>query len=160
MRCWKSPPNRFVYASCQPGNLPNADSLSGSDSFTAEEAFILQDPRFLSGVAAFNQGEWYECHDDFEAVWHETQGRLRPVLQGILQIAVAHHHLERGNHRGATVLLGEGLGRLAAAEPCELGLDIQKLQQSSQRRLGALQQGSSLDSLSLPRLEPCLGGPR
>jgi hypothetical protein len=46
------------------------------------------------------------------------------------------------------VLLGEGLGRLAAAEPCELGLDIQKLQQSS------------LDSLSLPRLEPCQEGPR
>jgi hypothetical protein len=58
------------------------------------------------------------------------------------------------------VLLGEGLGRLAAAEPCELGLDIQKLLQSSQRRLGALQQQSSLDSLSLPRLEPCQEWPR
>lgn len=134
--------------------------MSGFDSLTAEEALIRQDPRFHSGVAAFNLGEWYECHDDFEAVWHETQGRLRPVLQGILQIAVAHHHLERGNKTGATVLLGEGLGRLASAEACELGLNIQKLQQSSQRRLAALQQGSSLDSLSLPRLEPCQGGPR
>ena len=121
---------------------------------------ILQDQRFHSGVAAFNRGEWYGCHDDFEAVWHETHGRLRPVLQGILQIAVAHHHLERGNQKGATVLLGEGLGRLAAAEPCELGLDIQALQQASQRRLGALQQGSSLDLLALPRLEPCQEGPR
>ena len=121
---------------------------------------ILQDQRFHAGVAAFNCGDWYGCHDDFEAVWHETQGRLRTVLQGILQIAVAHHHLERGNQKGATVLLGEGLGRLAAAEPCELGLDIQALQQASQRRLGALQQGSSLDLLALPRLEPCQEGPR
>ena len=134
--------------------------MSGINSFTAEEALIIQDPRFHSGVAAFNRGEWYRCHDDFEAIWHESQGRLRPVLQAILQIAVAHHHLERGNQRGATMLLGEGLGRLAAAEPCELGLDIQKLQQSSQRRLGALQQQSSLDSLSLPRLEPCQEWPR
>jgi predicted metal-dependent hydrolase len=134
--------------------------LSGSDSITAEEATILQDSRFHSGVAAFNRGEWYGCHDDFEAVWHETQGRLRPVLQGILQIAVAHHHLEGGNQRGATVLLGEGLGRLAAAESCELGLDIQKLQQTSLQHFCALQQGSSLDPLSLPRLEPCQEGPR
>jgi hypothetical protein len=134
--------------------------LGASGSFTAEEVLILQDQRFHSGVAAFNRGEWYGCHDDFEAVWHETQGRLRPVLQGILQIAVAHHHLERGNQKGATVLLGEGLGRLAAAEPCELGLDMQALQQASQRRLGALQQGSSLDLLALPRLEPCQEGPR
>jgi predicted metal-dependent hydrolase len=134
--------------------------LSRFNSITAEEAQIFQDPRFHSGVAAFNRGEWYGCHDDFEAVWHETQGRLRPLLQGILQIAVAHHHLERGNRRGATVLLGEGLGRLAAAEPCELGLNIQKLQQTCQWRLGALQQGSILDPLTLPRLEPCQEGPR
>lgn len=134
--------------------------MNSPHSSTAEEYLILQDPRFLSGVAAFNRGEWYGCHDDFEAVWHETQGRLRPVLQGILQIAVAHHHLERGNQRGATVLLGEGLGRLVAADPCELGLDIQKLQQTCQRRLGALQQRSALDPLPLPRLEPCQEGPR
>jgi hypothetical protein len=49
---------------------------------------------------------------------------------------------------------------LAAADPCELGLDIRKLQQTCQRRLGALQQGSSWDPLSLPRLEPCQEGPR
>jgi len=134
--------------------------LGASGSFTAEEVLIIQDQRFQSGVAAFNRGEWYGCHDDFEAVWHETQGRLRPVLQGMLQIAVAHHHLERGNQKGAIVLLGEGLGRLAAAEPCELGLDIKALQQASQRRLGALQQGFSLDLLALPRLEPCQEGAR
>lgn len=134
--------------------------MSPSGSFTDEEALILQDPRFHAGVAAFNRGDWYECHDDFEAVWHETQGRLRPVLQGILQIAVAHHHLEKGNLRGATMLLGEGLGRLAAVGPRELGLDIHSLQQTCQQRLGALQQGSSLDPFTLPRLEPCQEGPR
>jgi len=134
--------------------------LGSSQSFTAEEALILQDPRFHSGVAAFNGGDWYGCHDDFEAVWHETQGRLRPILQAILQIAVAHHHLEKGNQRGATILLGEGLGRLAAVGPCELGLDIHSLQQTCQQRLVALQQASSLDPFTLPRLEPCQEGLR
>jgi predicted metal-dependent hydrolase len=39
--------------------------------------------------------------------WHQNQGPDRQALQGLLQIAVAHLHLERGNLRGATVLLGK-----------------------------------------------------
>jgi len=71
------------------------------------------DPRFLAAVALFNSGDWYPCHDGFEELWHQTLGPDRDVLQSFLQIAVAHLHLERGNRRGATLLLGEGLGRLA-----------------------------------------------
>ena len=72
----------------------------------------MADPRFHEAVAQFNAADWYACHDGFEALWHETQGPMRPVLQGILQIAVAHLHRERGNDHGAMVLMGEGLGRL------------------------------------------------
>jgi len=75
-----------------------------------EELALMADPRFGAAVELFNQGQWYPCHDGFEELWHETQGSSRKALQGILQIAVAHIHLERGNRRGATVLLGEGLG--------------------------------------------------
>ena len=72
----------------------------------------MADPRLGAAIALFNDAAWYPCHDGFEELWHETAGPMRPVLQGILQIAVAHLHLERGNLRGATILLGEGLGRL------------------------------------------------
>jgi len=116
------------------------------------EALLAADPRFLEAVALFNSGEWYACHDGFEELWHETAGALRPVLQGILQIAVAHLHLERGNLRGATVLLGEGIGRLAACPPECLGHDLGGLCKVSRARLAALQRGEDADSLPLPRL--------
>jgi len=106
-------------------------------------------------VALFNSGEWYACHDGFEELWHETAGAPRPVLQGILQIAVAHLHLERGNLRGATVLLGEGIGRLASCPHECLGLDLAGLRRASRARLEALQRGEAADSLPLPRLLPC-----
>ncbi len=73
------------------------------------------DPRFQQAVDLFNRRAWYEAHDAFEEIWHETAGADRRLLQGILQIAVAHVHLERGNLRGATILLGEGVGRLSSA---------------------------------------------
>ena len=117
-----------------------------------EEQGLLADPRLAEAIALFNQGDWYGCHDGFEALWHETAGAMRPVLQGILQIAVAELHHERGNLRGATILMGEGLGRLARTEDEALGLDLISLRQTSGLRLRALQEGGSLDGCHSPRL--------
>jgi uncharacterized protein len=113
----------------------------------------MVDPRFGEAVRLFNAGEWYACHDGFEELWHETQSPCRRVLQGILQIAVAHLHLERGNRRGATVLLGEGLGRLHNAGPESLGLDLEILRDAARSRLQALQQELDPEVLPLPRLQ-------
>jgi len=120
----------------------------------SEEASLMVDPRFGEAVRLFNAGEWYDCHDGFEELWHETQGPCRKVLQGILQIAVAHLHLERGNLRGATVLLGEGLGRLQAAGPEQFGLDLDLLRQQARDRLNALQQQRDSAALPVPKLLP------
>ena len=119
----------------------------------------MADPRFGEAVRLFNAGEWYACHDGFEALWHETQGSSRKALQGILQIAVAHLHLERGNNRGATVLLGEGLGRLQGYGPEQLGLDLELLRRAARARLQALQLGESLAQLPLPELHPAASEP-
>ena len=120
----------------------------------SEEQSLMADPRLGDAVRLFNAGEWYACHDGFEELWHETQAPCRKVLQGILQIAVAHLHLDRGNRRGATVLLGEGLGRLQGAGDACFGLDLTLLRQRSRDRLLALQQEQDPDALPLPALSP------
>ena len=118
----------------------------------SEEQGLLADTRLGEAIFLFNSGDWYACHDCFEALWHETAGPMRPVLQGILQIAVAELHLERGNCRGATILMGEGLGRLKACPPNALEIDLVTLINSSMQRLLALQQQRSIEGLELPRL--------
>ena len=112
----------------------------------------MADPRLGDAIGLFNAQQWYACHDGFEELWHETQGPLRKVLQGILQIAVAHHHLERGNTRGAMVLLGEGLGRLQGQGAVQLGLQLEPLRAAARARLLALHNGDPLDHLPLPCL--------
>jgi predicted metal-dependent hydrolase len=118
----------------------------------SEEQELLADTRLGEAIFLFNSGDWYACHDGFEALWHETAGPMRPVLQGILQIAVAELHLERGNCRGATILMGEGLGRLKACPPNALGIDLGILINLSMQRLLALQQQDSTEGFELPRL--------
>jgi hypothetical protein len=113
----------------------------------SEEGALRADPRLEAAISLFNQGEWYACHDGFEELWHETQGPLRPLLQGVLQVAVARLHLERGNRRGATVLLGEGLGRLQRCGADDLDLDLAALRPVLQQWLSALQTDAPTEAL-------------
>jgi predicted metal-dependent hydrolase len=117
-----------------------------------EETSLMADPRFGEAVRLFNAGEWYACHDGFEELWHETQGPCRKALQGVLQIAVAQLHLERGNLRGATVLLGEGIGRLRPYGTSVLGWSLDPLLDAAQRRLRVLQQGRDPAEEPMPQL--------
>jgi len=119
----------------------------------SEEELLAADPRLQQAVDLFNNAQWYPCHDGLEALWHETSGPMRPVLQGILQIAVAQIHLERGNLRGATVLMGEGLGRLAGAGDRALGLNLACLRQLTAPHLLALQTNQISNALPPPKLE-------
>lgn len=120
----------------------------------ADEVRLLADPRLAEAIALFNRAEWYACHDVFEELWHETQGPMRPLLQGVLQVAVAQLHLERGNRRGATVLMGEGLGRLERCGDSGLGLDLLPLRRTLRQWLDTLQRDEDSDALPPPRLEP------
>ena len=76
----------------------------------------FDDPRFAQGVELFNSAHWYEAHDVFEALWHDTAEPERRWIQGVVQIAVAMVHLGRGNTNGAAILLGEGIGRLSSSQ--------------------------------------------
>lgn len=117
-----------------------------------DEQSLIADPRLAEAIRLFNDGDWYACHDGFEELWHETAGPLRSVLQGILQIAVGQLHHSRGNRHGATVLTGEGLGRLRMAPESALGLDLDSLRRSAGAWLQALQERTDPPDLPPPRL--------
>ena len=110
------------------------------------------DPRFQQAIELFNRQQWYDAHDVFEELWHETADPERRSLQGILQVAVAQLHLQRGNRRGATILYGEALGRLKRPGTPDLGLDLEALCGAAQQRLEALQLDGDPESCTVPVL--------
>lgn len=113
---------------------------------------LRHDPRWPKALALFNRGAWYEAHDAFEELWQEAVDSDRQLLQAIVQAAVAHVHLQRGNDRGATILLGESIGRLGRCAPGSLGLDLLSLRTTLADRLAALHQGRDPSALAEPRL--------
>lgn len=88
-----------------------------------EESF----DEFWCGVEQFNQREFYACHDTLEAIWINALPAEKNFYQGILQIAVALHHLSNYNWRGAVILMGEGTNRLRTYQPSYAGIDVENL---------------------------------
>jgi predicted metal-dependent hydrolase len=95
---------------------------------------------FWQGVEQFNHQEFYACHDTLEALWIEAVEPDKRFYQGVLQIAVACHHLLNLNWRGAAILLGEGIGRLRDYQPDYEGVEVMNLVMQSAELLKALQQ--------------------
>ena len=69
----------------------------------------------VQAAALWEQELFFEVHEVLEAVWQREGGDRRQALQGLIQVAVAFHHLAHGNPRGARTLLREGRARLAGS---------------------------------------------
>jgi predicted metal-dependent hydrolase len=118
----------------------------------------LPPPLLLQGVDEFNRGEFFACHETLETLWKQERAPVRELYQGIIQIAVACYHRERGNYRGAVILLERGLAHLRALPGECQGVRVDALARSSERALLALRELgpahlSELDRDWLPKVE-------
>jgi predicted metal-dependent hydrolase len=100
----------------------------------------METNQFQQGIDAFNQGDYYACHDLLEEIWLESEPSDRNFYQGIIQIAVALYHLRNHNLQGAMILLGEGSNRLKTYEQDYYGVETQRLRKDARVLLAQLQQ--------------------
>ncbi len=108
----------------------------------------------LTALNLFNNHEWYEAHDAFEEIWNSVDGDERQVIQGILQVSVSQFHLSKGNLNGATILLGEGLGRIKTRTKIDLGIDLESFCRCLEDLLKKLQYKELLNEDDKPFLKP------
>jgi predicted metal-dependent hydrolase len=79
------------------------------------------------GIALFNEGKFFEAHEQWEKVWRkmkETPGRR--CIQGLIKIAAALVHYKRGEYTGTSRLIENG-SRMMLNVSGEnlLGIDIE-----------------------------------
>ncbi len=87
----------------------------------------LYDPRYLTGIAYFNDARFFQAHEQWEEVWMECNGVARKFYQGLIQVAVCLHHFRNGNTRGTRKLFHSSSDYLRAYLPWYLGIDLQRL---------------------------------
>lgn len=79
---------------------------------------------FDRGVAEFNAGYYFECHDTLEDMWTGIRGPSRDFFQGLIQVSVAFYHLGGGNLPGAESMLRRALKRFARYPGRYFGFDL------------------------------------
>jgi hypothetical protein len=68
------------------------------------------------GLAAYERGAWYLAHEELEPAWMGTADLAeRALLSGLIKVAAAYVHAERGNPLGVRTNLRGARERLAAA---------------------------------------------
>lgn len=79
----------------------------GGSSLTAHRSSLL------AGVSLFNDQHFWHAHEAWEGPWLEVSGDAKQFLQGLIQLAAAYHHVQRGTFRGGVRLFDAALRRLA-----------------------------------------------
>jgi tetratricopeptide (TPR) repeat protein len=87
---------------------------------------LTDDPRFLRGIALFNEGEYLEASDCFEELFFEGNRDEPDFIRIFLQFSVGIHHAQTGQWRPAAERIEEGL-LLLASNASDRGIDLVSL---------------------------------
>lgn len=91
----------------------------------AEPVFDLEERQlFDRGVAEFNTGLYFECHDTLEDLWSGLRGPARDFFQGLIQVSVGFYHLSGGNLPGAQSMFERALRRFQPYPDRYFGFDL------------------------------------
>jgi predicted metal-dependent hydrolase len=105
---------------------------------------LTDDPRFVRGIALFNDGDYLEASDCFEELFFEGVRDEPDFIRIFLQFSVGIFHAQTGQWRPAVERIEEGL-RLVAANQNDRGFDLRALAASMAAGVATLRQKSNPD---------------
>ena len=120
------------------------------DPSTVEEALEL-------GIQLWNQQRFFEAHECLEAVWHASPEADQDLWQGVIQVAVAGVHIQRGNPVGALALLARAEERLAAYPAEHRGIDVEAARATCRDLTDQIER-AGVDETNLPGPFPAVCG--
>ena len=104
------------------------------------------------GVALFNAQKFWHAHEAWERDWLVATDPHKQFLQGLIQLAAAYHHVQRGTYRGGVRLFDAALRRLAAFPDGYCGVDRAVAVASAGEHREKIARGEAIDPGALPKL--------
>ena len=99
---------------------------------TVEEALAL-------GVQRWDRGRYFEAHELLEFVWHWALDEDKDFWQGVIQVAAACVHDQRGNPFGVVRTIDKALPKLTGVPADHHGIDVAGLRAWCRDTRAALQ---------------------
>lgn len=113
---------------------------------------VSMDPSLRRGIDLFNAHEYFECHEVLEDVWLGETGPRKLFLQSIIHLAVAYHHLGRGNLVGGVRQLRRAVRKLERYLPTYEGVDTGALLRHAFDTIDHVRRGAPIQ---YPRIVSC-----
>jgi len=105
------------------------------------------------GVELFNDRKFWHAHEAWEEIWLGESGDEKQFLQGLIQLAAAYHHVQRGTSpRGAVRLFDAALRRLATFPPLHDGVDREEAIALAMRHREQIAKQESIGDVDYPKL--------
>lgn len=77
-----------------------------------------------AGLQLIRNGAYFEAHEELEDEWRTAPEPERDFLQGLVHVAVAWLHAERGNRNGCERQLVKAERRLSGYRPRHRGVEV------------------------------------
>ncbi|MBI4446074.1 MAG: DUF309 domain-containing protein [Acidobacteria bacterium] len=97
------------------------------------------EPAFREFIELFDSARFWEAHEVLESAWKEER---QDFYKGLIQIAAAWLHLERGNRAGVLKVLPRALGYLEKYPSSYQGWDLAELIAVCRRCLKQVRSGN------------------
>jgi uncharacterized protein len=114
------------------------------------------DPNVSEGIRLFNEGHYFESHEELESAWRKETGPIRDLYQGILQVAVCYLHITRRNFNGAIKMYRRSQKWLTPWPEVILGIHVAQLRTDLANAVAELQRlgPSGIESYDISLLKP------
>jgi hypothetical protein len=107
---------------------------------------MKQQSGLARGLELIRSGAYFEAHEELEDEWREAPAEERDFLQGLVHVAVAWLHAERGNRNGCERQLEKAARRLGPYAPKHRGVDVEDVL----TQVETARQSAAQDELRLP----------
>ena len=102
----------------------------------------------------YDAGQFWHAHEALEGLWRATaDSALATLYRGMIQLAAAYLHLERGNLRGGARLLRKAASSLLGCPPDHATVRADLLVERIRSSLAAVEAGAVAAPPALPLTE-------
>jgi hypothetical protein len=104
------------------------------------------------GLRCYRSQEFFLAHEHWESVWLKCQEPEKSFLQALIQTAVAFHHVQRNNSRGAASMLKKALRRLEPYPALFESVEVASLREEVEAWLEVLEAPGSATHPPFPQI--------
>ena len=125
------------------------DEQGGSDE--PRSSFIAHRSSLAEGMSLFNAQQFWHAHEAWERIWLASEGSEKRFLQGLIQLAAAYHHVQRGTFRGGVRLFDAALSKLATFPVHFLEIDRDEVVAIAKNHRDRIARDEHIDEKDFPK---------